>query len=152
MIKVWTKNFPIWSSSIAIQKDSPYRPFLKDLVYQIIENGQLEQIKKKWLRRKTYCNSIDDSSNRKALSMQKLVTLFAIIFSGYIGACIIFVFETVSSYWNDDTKNDKFDEEQKSKEVNLLEKNIRIENLINELALLLDKDGKHLQKKIFEGK
>ena len=93
-----------------------------------------------------------DSSNRKSLSMQKLVTLFAIIFSGYIGACIIFVFETVSSYWNDDTKNDKFDEEQKSKEVNLLEKNIRIENLINELALLLDKDGKHLQKKIFEGK
>ena len=75
--------------------------------------------------------------------MEKLVTLFAIIFSGYIGACIIFAFETVSSYWND--KN------MESEKVNL-EKNIRIENLINELGLLLDMDEKHLQKKIFEGK
>ena len=82
--------------------------------------------------------------------MQKLVTLFAIIFSGYVGACIIFAFETVSSYWND-TNNDIFEEEKKSKEVNL-EKNIRIEHLINELGLLLDMDGKDLQKKIFEGK
>ena len=79
--------------------------------------------------------------------MEKLVTLFAIIFSGYIGACIIFAFETVSSYWND--KNmDKSEEEKKYEKFNL-EKNIRIEHLINELALLLDKDGEHLQKKIF---
>ena len=82
--------------------------------------------------------------------MEKLVTLFAIIFSGYIGACIIFAFETVSSYWND--KNmDKSEKEKKSEKVNL-EKNIRIEHLINELGLLLDMDEKHLQKKIFEGK
>ena len=82
--------------------------------------------------------------------MEKLVTLFAIIFSGYIGACIIFAIETVSSYWND--KNvDKSEEEKKSEKVNL-EKNIRIEHLINELGLLLDMDEKHLQKKIFEGK
>ena len=82
--------------------------------------------------------------------MEKLVTLFAIIFSGYIGACIIFAFETVYSYWND--KNaDKSEEEKKSEKVNL-EKNIRIEHLINELGLLLDMDEKHLQKKIFEGK
>ena len=79
--------------------------------------------------------------------MEKLVTLFAIIFSGYIGACIIFAFETVSSYWND--KNmDKSEKEKKSEKANL-EKNIHIEHLINELALLLDKDGEHLQKKIF---
>ena len=82
--------------------------------------------------------------------MEKLVTLFAIIFSGYVGAFIIFAFETVSSYWND--KNvDKSEEEKKSEEVNL-ETNIRIEHLINELGLLLDMDEKHLQKKIFEGK
>ena len=74
MIKVWTQNVPIWSSSIAIQKNSPYRPFLKEVVYQIIENGQLEQIKKKWLRRKAYCPLVDNSSYRNSLRAQSFTS------------------------------------------------------------------------------
>ena len=85
MKEVWKQTFGY--KSIAVTKRSVYGIFMKQVIYEMIERGQLHQLTKKWKTRKQNCFSIVQKG--KPLSLQKLITPFTLILLGFSLALII---------------------------------------------------------------
>ena len=74
--------------SIPMTKGLPYEIFMRHLIFEMTEKGQLSQILKKWENPKLDCGAIHKRGN--PLSWQKLITLFIIVIIG-----ISFAFATL---------------------------------------------------------
>ena len=74
--------------SIPMTKGLPYEIFMRQLIFEMTERGQLNQVLKKWEKAKPDCGTILRSGN--PLSWQKLITLFIIVIIG-----ISFAFATL---------------------------------------------------------
>ena len=102
--EVWKKTNGYLS--FGIPKESPYGPFLKSKVLDMIQNGELQKLIKKWENKEPDCSSLDKKG--KPLTFQKLVSLFFIIAFGCLLVLFIFIVETCTStlFWRKDTLND----------------------------------------------
>ena len=82
---------------IALTQGSPYVPFLKHAIYDIIENGQLHKIKQKWTIQDPDCAPLRKTA--KSLSLKKLSSLFIFIMSGFTVAIMSFLFEFIFNFF-----------------------------------------------------
>ena len=68
--------------SIPMTKGLPYEIFMRQLIFEMTERGQLNQVLKKWEKAKPDCGTILRSGS--PLSWQKLITVFVIVNMGII--------------------------------------------------------------------
>ena len=78
--EVWKYKMGIFS--IPKTQGLPYEIFMRQLVFEMTERGQLNQVLKKWEDTKPDCGAILRSGN--PLSWQKLITVFVIVKMGII--------------------------------------------------------------------
>ncbi len=74
---------------MALPKNSPYANFLRNSISQMIESGIHQFFKKTWIPVTPKC----PGSTVRAISMEKIFTLFIIVTSGFGLALIVFVIE-----------------------------------------------------------
>ena len=86
--EVWKYKMGIFS--IPMTQGLPYEIFMRQLVFEMTERGQLNQVLKKWEDTKPDCGAILRSGN--PLSWQKLITVFVIVKMGIIiSLAILFI-------------------------------------------------------------
>ena len=73
-------------------KGLPYNIFIKQVLKEIMERGQLNQIKKKW---ETKRNCAPLLRTGKPLSFAKLITLFSVVLLGVVLALIVLFVEMI---------------------------------------------------------
>ena len=85
----------------------PYEIFMRNVMSEIYERGQLYQLQNKWKIPKPQCNSLYNKGN--PLSLKKLTSIFIIGMIGISFAMIIFFIEKLfnKSQVNLDSKNEK---------------------------------------------
>ena len=81
------------SLGIPITKGLPYGIFMKQIISEIMENGQLDKLIKKWTLPKPDCRPIQKEG--KPLSLEKMISLFIISIIGIFIAIIIIIIENV---------------------------------------------------------
>ena len=79
--------------SIIITKGLPYGNFMKHIIFQMTENGQMNKILMKWTLPKPDCNPIQDEGS--PLSLRKLISLFIISMIGIFIATILLIIEKI---------------------------------------------------------
>ena len=77
---------------MASTKGLPFTKFMTHTLFEIMENGQLNQLMQKWRVKQPAC---EDDINVKPLGFQKMTSLFVLIFIGIIFAFIVFLIENV---------------------------------------------------------
>ena len=85
-------NYLMGYLSISMTKGLPYNIFIKQILKEIMERGQLNQIKKKW---ETNRNCAPVIRTGKPLTLAKLITLFGIVLLGVVLALIILFVEMI---------------------------------------------------------
>ena len=92
---VWKKMTS--SHSITLRKNSPYTPFLKRIMLNLIESGQLQKIKDEYARKANrLCEMTiekDENEDGTPLSYQKVFMLFVIIGAGITLSLSTLMFE-----------------------------------------------------------
>ena len=71
----------------------PYEIFMRNVMSEIYERGQLYQLQNKWKIPKPQCNSLYNKGN--PLSLKKLISVFIIGIVGICFAMIIFFIEKI---------------------------------------------------------
>ena len=79
--------------AIPITKGLPYGIFMKQIIFEIIENGQLNKLLKKWTMPKPNCKPIHKEG--KPLSLEKMISLFIISMIGIFIAINILIIEKI---------------------------------------------------------
>ena len=75
-----------------ITKGLPYGYFMKQIIFEIIEDGRLDQLQNKWKALPPNC---DTSQNGKSLGLEKLISTFIITLIGIFNAIIILFVEKI---------------------------------------------------------
>ena len=78
---------------IPITKELAYGIFMKQIIFEIKENGQLNRLIKKWTVPKPDCRPLHKEG--KPLSLEKIISLFIISMIGIFIAIIIIIIENV---------------------------------------------------------
>ena len=78
---------------------------MKQIIYEIIERGQLHQLLKKWKIPQSQCNS--KQSTGKPLSLEKLISAFMIVLFGIICALLLLFIEKLLQIYNVKSKQMK---------------------------------------------
>ena len=79
--------------SIPMTKGLPYEIFMRHLIFQMTERGQINKLLKKWEILKHDCGAIHRVG--KPLSWQKLITVFIIVIMGISIALATFFIENI---------------------------------------------------------
>ena len=79
--------------AIPITKGLPYRIFMKQIIFEITENGQLNKLLKKWTVPKPDCKPLHKEG--KPLSMEKMISIFIISIMGIFVAIITIIIENI---------------------------------------------------------
>ena len=80
-----------------ITKGLPYGIFMKKIIFQMRENGQLNQLLKKWSVSEPNCNPLHKEG--KPLSLEKMISLFIISIIGiFIGFIILIIEKIIHAY------------------------------------------------------
>ena len=134
---------------IGITKGLPYTIFMKQIIYEITERGQLHQLQKKWKVPKPQCHS--KRKKGKPLSIEKLISAFMISLLGIIISFVLLIFEKI---FHTKSTNSKQMKHLTIKEANLiklkrffnkLENNLKNEEVFpeNEMETLLKEMNNH---------
>ena len=134
---------------IGITKGLPYTIFMKQIIYEITERGQLHQLQKKWKVPKPQCYS--KQKKGKPLSIEKLISAFMISLLGIIISFVLLIFEKI---FHTKSTNSKQMKHLTIKEANLiklkrffnkLENNLKNEEVFpeNEMETLLKEMNNH---------
>ena len=78
---------------IPITKGLPYGIFMKHIIFEIMENGQLNKLLKKWAVPKPDCRPLHKEG--KPLSLEKMISLFIISMIGMFVGIIIIIIENI---------------------------------------------------------
>ena len=80
-----------------ITKGLPYGIFMKKIIFQMRENGQLNQLLKKWSVSEPNCSPLHKEG--KPLSLEKMISLFIISIIGiFIGFIILIIEKIIHAY------------------------------------------------------
>ena len=78
---------------IPITKGLPYGIFMKHIIFEIMENGQLNKLLKKWAVPKPDCRPLHKEG--KPLSLEKMISLFIISMIGMFVGIIVIIIENI---------------------------------------------------------
>ena len=118
------------ASSIVYGYGMPYAKFLKQVIFDITETGQLHQLRKKWQSEEQNCEPLRPVGT--PLSFGKLYTLFLIVVMGVFLAMIILLIEKYILAREKETKKDSLEiEDDAPKKV--LTATTKMESLLLEL-------------------
>ena len=78
--------------SMPITKGLPYGLFMKQIIIEIIDDGQLDKLQNKWKALPPIC---DSSQNGKSLGWEKLISIFIITLIGIFNAIMILFIEKI---------------------------------------------------------
>ena len=78
---------------IPITKGLPYAIFMKQIILEITDNGQLNKLLKKWTALKPDCGPIHKEG--KPLNLEKMISLFIMSMIGTIISIIILIIEKI---------------------------------------------------------
>ena len=123
---VWTSASPMFSSSVAMKKKSPYFKFLRRAIMDLTENGWLDIYLKRQSQQLTD-NCISEESVGNPLGYLKLATLFYILGLGIILSGFIFIYE----YFLNPQQNLKINQINEKEEVGNL-----MQSLLKSIPLL----------------
>ena len=123
---VWTSVSPMFSSSVAMKKNSPYFKFLRRAIMDLTENGWLDIYLKRQSQQLTD-NCISEESVGNPLGYLKLATLFYILGLGIILSGFIFIYE----YFLNPQQNLKINQINEKEEVGNL-----MQSLLKSIPLL----------------
>jgi hypothetical protein len=87
---VWKSPLPIFHSSIAVAKGSPYGLFMRNVIHRITEKGQLQRITSRYRVKTQECKSGLATGNPlglKKICFPLFVALFGFLLSGLICVC-----------------------------------------------------------------
>ena len=88
---VWKNKMVLMG--IPITKELAYGIFMKQIIFEIKENGQLNRLIKKWTVPKPDCRPLHKEG--KPLSLEKIISLFIISMIGIFIAIIIIIIEKI---------------------------------------------------------
>ena len=84
------------SYSIPLTKGLPYDIFMRQIIFEITERGQLYHLQKKWQISKPDCGLLYRSGS--PLSWQKVISVFVIIIMGISIALVLLIIEKMYHY------------------------------------------------------
>ena len=93
--QIWMSPAPIFSNTVALQKNSPYKEFLNHAIINLLENGAINNLRTRMETKLWNCESTqeNDESQNKQVSIKKLASLFLIVGVGFIFALILSILE-----------------------------------------------------------
>ena len=112
--------------------------FMKKVITEISEKGQLNKLQQQWITPHPYCGELDE--NVTPLSLQKLLSLFIICIFGISIALVTLFIEKIFTYLQVNVKNQS--QESIKKNAN----KIKLEKFLNEIKLTLENDCIKIQE------
>ena len=93
--QIWMSPAPIFSNTVALQKNSPYKEFLNHAIINLLENGAINNLRTRMETKLWNCESTqeNDESQNKQVSIKKLASLFLIVGIGFVFALILSILE-----------------------------------------------------------
>ena len=99
LLVAWRSHAPVLNS-MAFGRDSVYKPFVDSFVMNMIEDGSVDLITKKW-KNEGVANSCREQRNM-SLGFEKLASLFALLAAGSLAAVLSWAAEFAWSIANMD--------------------------------------------------
>ena len=112
--------------------------FMKKVITEISEKGQLNKLQQQWITPHPYCGELDE--NVTPLSLQKLLSLFIICIFGISIALVTLFIEKIFTSLQVNVKNQS--QESIKKNAN----KIKLEKFLNEIKLTLENDCIKIQE------
>ena len=112
--------------------------FMKKVIIEISEKGQLNKLQQQWITPHPYCGELDE--NVTPLSLQKLLSLFIICIFGKSIALVTLFIEKIFTSLQVNVKNQS--QESIKKNAN----KIKLEKFLNEIKMTLENDCIKIQE------
>ena len=112
--------------------------FMKKVITEISEKGQLNKLQQQWITPHPYCGELDE--NVTPLSLQKLLSLFIICIFGISIALVTLFIEKIFTSLQVNVKNQS--QESIKKNAN----KIKLEKFLNEIKMTLENDCVKIQE------
>ena len=112
--------------------------FMKKVIIEISEKGQLNKLQQQWITPHPYCGELDE--NDTPLSLQKLLSLFIICIFGISIALVTLFIEKIFTSLQVNVKNQS--QESIKKNAN----KIKLEKFLNEIKMTLENDCIKIQE------
>ena len=112
--------------------------FMKKVITEISEKGQLNKLQQQWITPHPYCGELDE--NVTPLSLQKLLSLFIICIFGISIALVTLFIEKIFTYLQVNVENQR--QESIKKNAN----KIKLEKFLNEIKMTLENDCIKIQE------
>ena len=112
--------------------------FMKKVITEISEKGQLNKLQQQWITPHPYCGELDE--NDTPLSLQKLLSLFIICIFGKSIALVTLFIEKIFTSLQVNVKNQS--QESIKKNAN----KIKLEKFLNEIKMTLENDCIKIQE------
>ena len=112
--------------------------FMKKVITEISEKGQLNKLQQQWITRHPYCGELDE--NVTPLSLQKLLSLFIICIFGISIALVTLFIEKIFTSLQVNVKN------QSQESIKNNANKIKLEKFLNEIKMTLENDCIKIQE------
>ena len=118
------------SYSIPLTKGLPYDIFMRQIIFEITERGQLYQLQKKWEISKPDCGELYRSKN--PLSWRKVMTVYVIVIIGISMGLVILIIEKM---YHHNHHGNNFDSPKclSTKEINKIKLKLTLEKINSRL-------------------
>ena len=112
--------------------------FMKKVITEISEKGQLNKLQQQWITPHPYCGELDE--NVTPLSLQKLLSLFIICIFGKSIALVTLFIEKIFTSLQVNVKN------QSQESIKNNANKIKLEKFLNEIKMTLENDCIKIQE------
>ena len=112
--------------------------FMKKVITEISEKGQLNKLQQQWITPHPYCGELDE--NDTPLSLQKLLSLFIICIFGISIALVTLFIEKIFTSLQVNVKN------QSQESIKNNANKIKLEKFLNEIKMTLENDCIKIQE------
>ena len=112
--------------------------FMKKVITEISEKGQLNKLQQQWITPHPYCGELDE--NVTPLSLQKLLSLFIICIFGISIALVTLFIEKIFTSLQVNVKN------QSQESIKTNANKIKLEKFLNEIKMTLENDCIKIQE------
>ena len=128
--EAWT--YKVGSVAFAVTKGLPYEMFMKNVIREISEKGQLHKLRQQWITSHPYCGELDE--NATPLSLQKLISLFIICIIGISIALVTLFIEKIFIPIQLNVEKPRHDTIKKE------ENKTKLEKFLNDIKITLEND------------
>jgi hypothetical protein len=89
---VWKSLSPLFFSSIAFKKGSPYGMFMRNVIHQITEKGQLKRMTSRFMHKVNPLDCKSGLAKGKPLGLKKISFPFFVVLLGFILSGLTYVY------------------------------------------------------------